>query len=95
MNSNIAVNAKSTAVIQTLPSFNQVVFDCDGKQIECSINTALAELKRTNRTLAEVALMDFDQAYRSDHPRSRQCQQILDALLSAGLPDPVMANKAQ
>jgi hypothetical protein len=94
MNSAATNQAKTKATIRTLEKFERVVLDCDGKQAECSVQTAIAELKRTKRTLDDVQLMDFDQVYRADHPRSRQCQAVVDALLSAGLPDPVMTAAA-
>lgn len=86
--SSVAVSAKTPATILTLEKFGRVQFQCDGNRGECSTETAIAELKRTGRTLGDVRLVDFDQAYRADHPRSRQCQAVVDALLSAGIPDP-------
>jgi hypothetical protein len=86
-----AAQGKTKATIRTLEKFERVVLECDGKQSECSIQTAISELKHTQRTLADILLVDFDQAYRADHPRSRQCQAVVDALLASGLPDPVMA----
>jgi len=95
MNSAATGQVKDKVTIRTLEKFERVMFDCDGKQAECSVQTAIAELKRTKRTLADILLVDFDQVYRADHPRSRQCQVVVDALLSAGLPDPVMATTAR
>jgi hypothetical protein len=92
--STVAVSAKTPATIQTLEAFGRVRFQCDGNQGECSTETAISELKRTGRTLADVRLVDFDQVYRADHPRSRQCQAVVDALLAAALPDPIMSAAA-
>lgn len=94
MKSVANVQVKTKATIRTLEKFERVVLECDGKQAECSIQTAIHELKRTDRTLADILLVDFDQVYRADHPCSRQCQAVVDALLSAGLPDPAMAAAA-
>jgi len=90
MNSTASAQVNRPATLRALQSFGRIMFECDGKQAECTIDTAIHELRKTGRTLADVQLVDFDQAYRAEHPRSRQCQQVVDALLAAGLTDPAL-----
>lgn len=87
----LAVSAKSPATLHVLEKFDRVLLDCDGRQVECSTRAAIAELRRTERTLADILLVDFDQVRRANNPPSRQCEQVRDVLLSSGLPDPILA----
>lgn len=78
---------KAPATLLVRQKFDRVLFDCDGKQLECSVKTAIFELKRSGRTLADVLLIDLE-PHPPEGPRSRQCEAVRDALLSSGLPDP-------
>lgn len=78
---------KAPATLHVCPKFDRVLFDCNGKQLECSVKTAIFELKRSGRTLADVLLVDLE-SHLPEGPHSRQCEAVRDALLASGLPDP-------
>jgi hypothetical protein len=70
-----------------LPVFNRVALKMDGQRQACSLKTAIFELKRCNKTLADITLVDIHA--RLNGSRSRQVVAIQAALLASGLPDPV------
>lgn len=91
--SNTATTAHAHTVLRALPAFQRVWLDSNGVQQTCSLKTAVFELKRQHKTLADITLVDLDG--HSAEQRSRQCQIIFDALLESGLPDPTFtASKA-
>lgn len=79
----------SRAILFAQEKFTRVRVRFGDEEFECSLKTALFELKRREMTLLDVAVVDFGQA-SAGAARSRQCQAIYDAVFSAGLRDPIL-----
>ena len=82
-----AAKPPTCVVLRALPAFNRVILDCEGSRQACSLKTAIFELKRRNKSLSDVTLVDIH--HRQDGSRSRQAVAIFKALLASGMRDPV------
>jgi len=87
-NLTAAAQPKEPATLYVLDAFDRVRLDFDGKSIECSTKTAIFELLRTGRTLADLLVVDLEN--RTHPARSRQYVAVVDALFASPLPDPIL-----
>lgn len=81
---------RACVILRAQQKFARVRFGCvcANEDLECSLKTAMFELKRRKMTLLDVQIVDFDQSLPGD--ARRQFPPVHDAVFAAGLPDAIL-----